>query len=97
MNVNDGLRNVQPLAGMSETSPVSPVQQTHSVSHSANEGTTQDHTEVSIAAKLATRAMSAPDVRMDKVAALQQALANGKYAVSADDVANKIVNHMLGE
>ena len=57
----------------------------------------QDRTEVSTAASLAHRAMSVPDVRMDKVAAVQQALANGTYQVSPTDVADKIIRRMIGE
>jgi negative regulator of flagellin synthesis FlgM len=41
--------------------------------------------------------MSMPDVRMDRVAAVQQALANGTYQVSPMDVADKIVRRMMGE
>jgi negative regulator of flagellin synthesis FlgM len=35
-------------------------------------------------------------VRMDKVAAIQAALAAGTYNVSASDVASKVVDSMLG-
>jgi negative regulator of flagellin synthesis FlgM len=99
MQVNDSLHTLQPVSGTSESTPVSPVagvrpQQSGS---SVAPGVSADHTEVSTAASLANKAMSAPDVRMDKVTALQQALKDGTYAVSAEDVANKIVNHMLGQ
>ena len=36
------------------------------------------------------------EVRMDKVAAIQAALAAGTYNVSASDVASKVVDSMLG-
>ena len=38
---------------------------------------------------------SVSDVRIDKVAAIQQALASGSYAVSASDVAGKLIDHLL--
>lgn len=37
------------------------------------------------------------DVRMDKVASVQQALANGTYDVPASAVASKMVDSMLGK
>ena len=36
------------------------------------------------------------DVRTEKVAALSAAIANGTYNVSADDVAGKILDSLLG-
>jgi negative regulator of flagellin synthesis FlgM len=95
MNVNDSLHNLPGIQGVSETSSVSGVQQKRTaISGSAN---SQDRTEVSTAASLAHKAMSMPDVRMDKVAAIQQALANGTYQVSPADVADKIVQKMMGK
>lgn len=44
-----------------------------------------------------TQATSAPDVRLDKVAAIQSALAAGTYSVSASQVASKLVDSMLEE
>ncbi len=96
MNVNDGLHNLPGIQGVSETSSVSGIQQKRAaISGSAN--SIQDRTEVSTAASLAHQAMSMPDVRMDKVAAIQQAIASGTYQVSPADVADKIVRQMLGE
>jgi negative regulator of flagellin synthesis FlgM len=40
-------------------------------------------------------ALTQSDVRMDKVTALQQAIAAGTYNVSASDVAGKIINSLL--
>lgn len=41
------------------------------------------------------QALTQSDVRMDKVTALQQAIANGTYNVSASDVADKIISSLL--
>jgi negative regulator of flagellin synthesis FlgM len=57
----------------------------------------QDRTEVSTAASLAQRAMEATDVRMDKVATVQQALANGTFNVSPEDLAGKLFQQMTGK
>ncbi|HWB32391.1 MAG TPA: flagellar biosynthesis anti-sigma factor FlgM [Acidobacteriaceae bacterium] len=41
------------------------------------------------------QALSQSDVRADKVAALQQAIAGGTYSISSSDVADKIINSLL--
>jgi negative regulator of flagellin synthesis FlgM len=97
MNVNDGLHGLQEVLGVSKTSPVSAVQPQAPPASTAAAPGIQDRTEVSTAASLAHHAMSMPDVRMDKVATIQQALANGSYQVSAADVADKLVRDMTGK
>jgi anti-sigma28 factor (negative regulator of flagellin synthesis) len=97
MNVNDGLHNLQQAEGVSDVSQISSVSEVQRKQPSPSQvGTARDHAEVSTAANLAHQAMSVSDVRMDKVVALQQVLGSGNYSVSADDVAAKIVDHMLG-
>lgn len=53
-----------------------------------------DQAQLSSAASLASRASVLPDVRMDKVAAMQSAIASG-YHVSSSDVAGAMIDHML--
>jgi negative regulator of flagellin synthesis FlgM len=54
-----------------------------------------DETHLSQAAVLASASSSVSDVRLEKVAAIQQALASGTYAVSPSDVAGKLIDHLL--
>jgi negative regulator of flagellin synthesis FlgM len=54
-----------------------------------------DVASLSPAAVLAAASSALPDVRTEKVASIQQALANGTYAVSASDVAGKVIDHLL--
>lgn len=96
MNVNDGLHNLPEPLEVSQTSPVPAVQsQPAAVSQTSSSGVVEDRAEVSTAASLAHQAMSVSDVRMEKVAAVQQAIANGTYQVSAEDVADKLVRQMM--
>lgn len=98
MNVNDGLHGLPEALGVTQTPRVSAVQQKSQVNISAvAERIQQDRTEVSTAANLAHLAMSVPDVRMDKVAAVQQALANGAYQVDPADVADRMIHRMTVE
>jgi len=50
---------------------------------------------LSAAATEASQAAAEPDVRMDKVAAVQAALAAGTYDVPAAAVAGKVIDAML--
>jgi negative regulator of flagellin synthesis FlgM len=54
-----------------------------------------DEAKVSTAAEMITRALSGSDVRTEKVAALQQAIAAGTYSVSSSDVADKVMGSLL--
>jgi negative regulator of flagellin synthesis FlgM len=45
---------------------------------------------------LAAAASGTDDVRMEKVAALKSAIDSGTYNVSADKVADKLIDNMLG-
>jgi negative regulator of flagellin synthesis FlgM len=43
---------------------------------------------------LVSQAMSTPDVRQDKVAALQQSISNGTYKVDVDKLASALVTNL---
>jgi negative regulator of flagellin synthesis FlgM len=55
-----------------------------------------DKTVVSTAGDAMFAAMNTSDVRADKVATLQAAIASGTYNVSSQDVAQKLISSMLG-
>ncbi len=54
-----------------------------------------DQTNLSSASGVIAHALEGSDVRTEKVAALQQAIASGSYNVSASDVAGKMVDSLL--
>ena len=54
-----------------------------------------DRDTANISAIAVAAAAGVSDVRTDKVAAIQQALASGTYAVSPSDVAEKLIDHLL--
>ncbi len=61
----------------------------------ANTGAVTDQASVSSTGGLVAQALNTSDVRSDKVAALQSAIASGSYQVSSADVASKIVDSLL--
>lgn len=54
-----------------------------------------DQASLSSMGGLVAQALGGSDVRMDKVATLQQAIASGSYNVSSSDVADKMLNSLL--
>jgi negative regulator of flagellin synthesis FlgM len=93
MNVHNNLQGLQQLfasqevAGNSSGRTASP----ESGSGSADEAT------LSSAASAAAQAAPDSDVRMEKVAQVQKALAEGTYSVASSDVANRMIETMLGK
>ncbi len=55
-----------------------------------------DQTNLSFAGGLVAQALEGSDTRSAKVASLQQAIAAGNYSVSSSEVADKIIQSMLG-
>jgi negative regulator of flagellin synthesis FlgM len=54
-----------------------------------------DRANLSSTGGLVGEALASSDVRSAKVAALQQAIADGSYSVSSSDVADKIIQSLL--
>jgi flagellar biosynthesis anti-sigma factor FlgM len=97
MNVRNDLPPLQPIAADPQVFAIekgagngaSPVG-----SAPATRGTDQAH--LSFAASLIGHAASLSDVRADKVQSVNGAIADGSYNVDATDVAQSLMNHMLG-
>lgn len=51
-----------------------------------------DDAKISPESRLLSQALSLPDVRIDKVIGIQQALAAGTYRVSSADLAGKLID-----
>lgn len=96
MNISDGFKALQQILNSSKV---------HAASHK-NAGTApgtaagsltlaSDQAHVSTAASLAKLTASLSDVRMDKVNAIQQALAAGSYRIDNTVVASRLIDHML--
>ena len=95
MNVNNNLQAMQQLFSSQQVTEAASTVSRNTTTQAAAPIT--DEATLSPAASLA--AMSAPDsdVRMDKVAQVQQALAAGTYNIPSGAVAGKMIDHMLGK
>jgi len=93
----NSLPQVNNSIASSEAKPAAQVNAPDNVSR-AGEGSIAnvDQTSLSSSAALVAQALEGPDTRSAKIASLQQAIAAGTYSVSSSDVADKIIQSLLG-
>jgi negative regulator of flagellin synthesis FlgM len=92
MNISNGIENLAQIFP-AQTSPApAPAKGSSS---SQIEGLAGDKANLSNVATQVAQSAAAPDVRLDKVASIQNALQSGTYEVSAGDVAKKVISSML--
>ncbi len=108
MSFQNGISNLQQLftqiapSGTAAASAVNRAAQVQTgapssaLLNAASPGQGLDQASLSSTGGLVAQASQAPDVRMEKIAPLQQAIAAGTYSVSSADVAEKIMGSLLG-
>jgi flagellar biosynthesis anti-sigma factor FlgM len=82
----------------SEAKPAAQVSASDSVSKATKIANVEhvDQTNLSSTGGLVAQALATSDTRSAKVASLQQAISAGNYSVSSTDVADKIIQSLLG-
>ena len=93
MNVHNNLQGLQQLLASQEVASPAPGKR----AATTGSGSNADEATLSSAASAAAQSAPDSDVRMDKVAAVQKALAEGSYNVASSDVANRMIDAMLGK
>lgn len=93
MNIRNDLQGIQPISGGNQ---VSGAQKTSGAAQTTQSIVQGDEAHLSSAASLASHAASLSDVRADKVQSIQVAIVGGSYNVSSADVAQSMMNYMLG-
>jgi negative regulator of flagellin synthesis FlgM len=94
MDIRNSLEGLRTLLGVNPAVPAAP-QAKETTTPAAPGAWGSDSANVSSAASEMSNAASEEGVHMDKVAAVQQAVAAGTYNVPASDVASKLVDAML--
>jgi len=94
MDIRSSLDSLKSLLG---TTPVAPAQtqQTQQGASSINSAFSSDRATLSSAGNEVSQTAADSDVRTDKVASIQSALAAGSYHVSPSAVASKLVESMM--
>ncbi|HXC96376.1 MAG TPA: flagellar biosynthesis anti-sigma factor FlgM [Edaphobacter sp.] len=97
MSFATGINNLHQTINQGSINETKPVAGTKS-SVPANQSSNLEHADqanLSSASGIVAQSMESSDVRSAKVAALQQAIADGSYSVSSSDVAEKIIQSLL--
>jgi negative regulator of flagellin synthesis FlgM len=95
MDIRSSLDGLKSLLGTSAPAPTA-AQQAKSGAAVGGSGLGSDRATFSSAGSEVSQTATDSGARMDKVAEIQAALASGSYNVSAEAVASKVVDSMLG-
>jgi negative regulator of flagellin synthesis FlgM len=95
MNVQNNLQGMQQLLSSQEVTKAENGRPGGAAQAKTESGT--DQATLSSAASVAAQTSPDADVRMEKVAQVQQALAQGTYSVPSSEVAGKMIDQMLGK
>jgi negative regulator of flagellin synthesis FlgM len=95
MDIRSSLDGLKSLLGVAQPPPAT--NQSKPASVATPSALSSDSATLSSAGSQVALTASDSDVRMDKVANIQAALASGTYNVPASAVASKMVDSMLGE
>ncbi|HEY1807362.1 MAG TPA: flagellar biosynthesis anti-sigma factor FlgM [Acidobacteriaceae bacterium] len=88
--------DLQPIQQTQEASPPSSVVGKTAAVPLSPAGQAGDQAHLSTAANIVSQSVSQSDVRTDKVASVQAAIAGGSYHVESSQIAGKLIDHMLG-
>lgn len=102
MSYTNGIGNLQQVLSSVTPATTQPTSQATESANAATQHKTRtspaeqaDHTNLSSAGGMMAHALEGSDVRMEKVGALQKAIASGTYNVSSSDVASKLIDSLL--
>jgi negative regulator of flagellin synthesis FlgM len=94
MNIQNNLQGLQQLFSSQD---VTPAAGKTGGSQAPEAKVSSDQATLSSLASAASAVAPDSDVRMEKVAAIQQAVASGTYSVPSSEVAGRMIDHMLGK
>lgn len=89
------LSSITPATTQATESANAPNQRNVAVVANAERANPADQTSLSSTSGMIAHVLSGSDVRPEKVAALQQAIALGSYSISSSDLAGKMIQSLL--
>lgn len=95
MNIQSSFDPTQPARESTAARPANLSANTPGVESPSGPSRVADGDTASISAAAVAAASGVSDLRTEKIAAIQQALASGSYSVSPSAVADKLIGHML--
>jgi len=95
MDIRSSLDGLKSLLGVTQPTTAAPPGKGNATAGESSVGS--DLATLSSAGSEVSQTAAEPEVRTDKVAAVQAALAAGAYNVPSSAVASKVVDFMLGE
>ena len=102
MSFTSGIGGLQQAISATSTSEAKPAAQVGAADGVAKDGVSvanvvhADKANLSSTGGLVAQALGGSDTRAAKVTALQEAINSGNYSVSSSDVADKIIQSLLG-
>ena len=96
MDIRSNLDGLRSLLGVNSTAQSTVPTRTDATAPDDENSLFGDLATLSSAGSQVSATAASDGVRMDKVAAIQTALVNGTYNVSASAVASKLIDSMLG-
>jgi negative regulator of flagellin synthesis FlgM len=100
MKISD-LKNDQAVQYLNQGNKSAPVEKAQGLNEGGKSGIAGDKVEISSQSrdmqKIHDILAQTPDIRSEKVAALKKAIEEGRYQVSAEKIAEKMIQEILGE
>ncbi len=95
MDIRSSMEGLRSLLGVNPAATAAPQSKSNASAGTSGSAFDSDQATLSSAGSEVAQAVSGEGVRMDKVAAVQAALAAGTYNVPASAVASKLVDAMM--
>jgi negative regulator of flagellin synthesis FlgM len=99
MNITSGIGSAAPALNVMSTNSTNGAEQVKQADNNGGQTAAvqqADNASLTSTAGVLAQSLNGDDVRVDKVAALQAAVASGTYNVPASAVADKLIESMLG-
>ena len=95
-DLKQALNSIMPNTATAEAQQVGLAKTNENRSNAPTRELQNDEARLSSTGGLIAQALDASDVRTGKIQALQQSIASGTYNVSSSDIADKMIDSLLG-